>query len=176
MASLAATASKRLTSPLSVCILSPTLQGGRGGGSTCGAGVPTRKLRARSLTSSSAGVPERGNDALSRRLREMADAEAASMLVDGYGRRHTYLRVSLTERCNLRCTYCMPADGNKLTPGTSLIQVNELQRLAALFVRGGVRKLRCMLRSGRIGGRIRMGTCWKKTRLVLRKEEKKEES
>lgn len=142
MAAAAVVVTKRLlASPLSVCILSTTIHGG-GGRSTPGASGDIYRLRMRSFTSASAGVPERENDALSRRLREMADADAASMLVDGYGRRHTYLRVSLTERCNLRCTYCMPAEGNKLTPGPSLIQVNELQRLATLFVRGGVRKLR----------------------------------
>ena len=32
-------------------------------------------------------------------------------LIDKFGRNHTYLRISLTERCNLRCTYCMPEDG-----------------------------------------------------------------
>ena len=40
----------------------------------------------------------------------------SDVLVDGFGRRHTYLRVSLTERCNLRCRYCMPAEGVELTP------------------------------------------------------------
>ena len=48
-------------------------------------------------------------------------------------RKHTYLRLSLTERCNLRCTYCMPADGVPLTPGERLLSAEELQRL----VRGG---------------------------------------
>ena len=33
-------------------------------------------------------------------------------LIDKFGRNHTYLRISLTERCNLRCTYCMPEDGS----------------------------------------------------------------
>jgi sulfatase maturation enzyme AslB (radical SAM superfamily) len=40
---------------------------------------------------------------------ERGDAKA--VLDDGFGRRHNYLRISLTERCNLRCQYCMPADG-----------------------------------------------------------------
>ena len=38
-----------------------------------------------------------------------------SLLTDTFSRTHTYLRVSVTERCNLRCTYCMPEEGNKLT-------------------------------------------------------------
>jgi hypothetical protein len=44
-------------------------------------------------------------------------------------RKHTYLRISLTERCNLRCTYCMPADGVALTPGDHLLSVDEVERL-----------------------------------------------
>ena len=44
-------------------------------------------------------------------------------------RKHTYLRLSLTERCNLRCAYCMPADGVELTPGEQLLKADELLRL-----------------------------------------------
>ena len=44
------------------------------------------------------------------------------MLTDRHGRHHSYLRVSLTERCNLRCTYCMPAEGLQLTPREALLQ------------------------------------------------------
>lgn len=42
--------------------------------------------------------------------------QVSDMLVDSFGRQHTYLRISLTERCNLRCQYCMPAAGVELTP------------------------------------------------------------
>ena len=42
--------------------------------------------------------------------------QVSDMLVDSFGRQHTYLRISLTERCNLRCQYCMPAAGVDLTP------------------------------------------------------------
>jgi len=38
------------------------------------------------------------------------------MLTDTFERTHNYLRISLTERCNLRCTYCMPKDGIELSP------------------------------------------------------------
>lgn len=44
-------------------------------------------------------------------------------LVDGFGRPHTYLRISLTERCNLRCKYCMPAEGVELQPADRLLCV-----------------------------------------------------
>jgi cyclic pyranopterin phosphate synthase len=63
-------------------------------------------------------------------------------LVDSHGRAHTYLRVSLTERCNLRCTYCMPADGVSLSPSASLLTADETVALAGHFVGLGVTKLR----------------------------------
>ncbi len=44
-------------------------------------------------------------------------------------RRHSYLRISLTERCNLRCLYCMPAEGVDLTPHAQLLTSDELLRL-----------------------------------------------
>jgi hypothetical protein len=47
------------------------------------------------------------------------------MLLDTHNRRHTYLRISLTERCNLRCTYCMPAEGVALTPSKALLTADE---------------------------------------------------
>ncbi len=63
-------------------------------------------------------------------------------LTDRFGRMHDYLRLSLTDRCNLRCGYCMPADGVKLEPAASYLTDDELVRLAGLFVRLGVRKIR----------------------------------
>ncbi|WIA12225.1 hypothetical protein OEZ85_012292 [Tetradesmus obliquus] len=64
------------------------------------------------------------------------------MLTDTFRRKHTYLRISLTERCNLRCTYCMPADGVELTPSQELLAPAEVERLAKLFVKAGVQKIR----------------------------------
>jgi cyclic pyranopterin phosphate synthase len=55
-----------------------------------------------------------------------------------HSRKHTYLRLSLTERCNLRCTYCMPADGAPLTPGERLLSADELQRLVRVVGAGAV--------------------------------------
>lgn len=63
-------------------------------------------------------------------------------LVDRFGRRHTYLRLSLTERCNLRCRYCMPAEGVPLAPREHILTTPELVRLARLFVGLGVDKIR----------------------------------
>lgn len=64
------------------------------------------------------------------------------MLIDSHGRRHNYLRISLTERCNLRCNYCMPAEGVELTPNSELLSQNEIVRIASTFVAGGVDKIR----------------------------------
>ncbi|KMY98917.1 molybdenum cofactor biosynthesis protein 1 isoform X2 [Drosophila simulans] len=65
-----------------------------------------------------------------------------SPLTDSFGRHHTYLRISLTERCNLRCDYCMPAEGVPLQPKNKLLTTEEILRLARIFVEQGVRKIR----------------------------------
>ncbi|CAA2988178.1 GTP 3',8-cyclase, mitochondrial-like [Olea europaea var. sylvestris] len=70
------------------------------------------------------------------------DNPVSDMLIDSFGRQHTYLRISLTERCNLRCQYCMPAEGAELTPSPELLSTNEIVRLANLFVSSGVEKIR----------------------------------
>lgn len=67
---------------------------------------------------------------------------APSTLVDRFGRQHTYLRISLTERCNLRCRYCMPEDGVDLQPQESLLSTAEIVRLARLFAASGVNRIR----------------------------------
>ena len=66
----------------------------------------------------------------------------APELSDDFGRAHTYLRISLTERCSLRCVYCMPEDGVELTPGSRLLSADETVRLARLLVGAGVNKIR----------------------------------
>lgn len=63
-------------------------------------------------------------------------------LLDTFGRKHDYLRISLTEKCNLRCVYCMPEQGITLKPGSAYMQKDELIAIAAEFVRLGVRKIR----------------------------------
>ncbi|XP_031405344.1 GTP 3',8-cyclase, mitochondrial isoform X5 [Punica granatum] len=70
------------------------------------------------------------------------ESPLSDMLIDSFGRFHSYLRISLTERCNLRCQYCMPAEGVELTPKPQLLSSNEIIRLADLFVAAGVEKIR----------------------------------
>lgn len=72
----------------------------------------------------------------------LKDNPVSDMLIDSFGRLHTYLRISLTERCNLRCQYCMPAEGVELTRSPGLLSQKEIVRLANLFVTAGVEKIR----------------------------------
>lgn len=65
-----------------------------------------------------------------------------TILMDGFGRKHNYLRISLLEKCNLRCTYCMPADGIALSPKASLMTADEIFGIAQTFVQNGVDKIR----------------------------------
>ncbi|TWO32723.1 GTP 3',8-cyclase MoaA [Seonamhaeicola sediminis] len=69
-------------------------------------------------------------------------SENKNILQDTHGRDHAYLRISLTERCNLRCTYCMPADGIQLSPKSHLMTYEEIYEIAKTFVKHGVTKIR----------------------------------
>ena len=62
-------------------------------------------------------------------------------MIDPFGRRITYLRVSVTDRCDFRCVYCMAEDMTFL-PKAEILSLEELDRLCSAFVRRGVRKLR----------------------------------
>src|SRR3990172_8320998 len=63
------------------------------------------------------------------------------VLVDPFGRHVSYLRVSVTDRCDFRCTYCM-AEHMTFLPKRDLLTLEELDRLCSAFVARGVRKLR----------------------------------
>lgn len=64
------------------------------------------------------------------------------MLLDTLSRNHDYLRISITEHCNLRCTYCMPEEGIALTPKPHLMTADEIIEIAKTFVQFGVKKIR----------------------------------
>ncbi len=64
------------------------------------------------------------------------------MLLDQFGRKHTYLRLSLTERCNLRCFYCMPEEGIQLSPKEHLMSASEIEKIAQVFTQMGINKIR----------------------------------
>jgi cyclic pyranopterin phosphate synthase len=63
-------------------------------------------------------------------------------LIDGFGRIATDLRVSVTDRCDLRCTYCMPAEGMNWLPRADVLTFEEIDRLVGIFVSLGVRTIR----------------------------------
>ncbi|OTB08619.1 hypothetical protein M426DRAFT_316632 [Hypoxylon sp. CI-4A] len=66
----------------------------------------------------------------------------SDFLTDTFHRQHDYLRISLTERCNLRCVYCMPEEGVPLSPPKELLTTPEIIMLSSLFVSQGVNKIR----------------------------------
>ena len=68
-------------------------------------------------------------------------AQGSQAMIDPFGRRITYLRVSVTDRCDFRCLYCMAEDMTFL-PKRELLTLEEIDRLASAFVAKGVRKLR----------------------------------
>ena len=77
------------------------------------------------------------------------------MLIDPFERHVTYLRVSVTDRCDFRCVYCM-SEHMSFLPKAELLTLEELDRLCSAFVRLGVRKLRItggepLVRKGVIG-------------------------
>ncbi len=59
---------------------------------------------------------------------------ATETLVDGYGRVHRDLRISVTDRCNFRCTYCMPAEGMQWLPRSEVLTFEEIERVARVCV------------------------------------------
>ena len=66
----------------------------------------------------------------------------SEFLTDTFQREHNYLRISITERCNLKCVYCMPNGEIDLTPQTEILTRHEIFYLASLFVAQGVTKIR----------------------------------
>lgn len=98
--------------------------------------------------------------------------ENNTLLQDAFGRKHNYLRISITEHCNLRCTYCMPEEGIRLTPKPHLMTAEEIVSIAQTFVNLGVNKIRLtggeplirkdakeiMLRLGKLGVNLTLTT------------------
>ena len=61
---------------------------------------------------------------------------------DKFGRRIDYLRISLTDRCNLRCIYCMPEEGVQWQPHETILRIEEIARFVRLATKVGIRKVR----------------------------------
>lgn len=64
------------------------------------------------------------------------------MLKDKFGREHTYLRISLTDKCNMRCSYCMPHEDMQFLPSKALMQTDEIRSIAQTFVEAGIKRIR----------------------------------
>ncbi|MBI5904944.1 MAG: GTP 3',8-cyclase MoaA [Deltaproteobacteria bacterium] len=78
------------------------------------------------------------------------------MMIDAYGRKINYLRLSVTDRCNLRCRYCMPAEGIPLLPHGEILSYEELFLVARTAVSLGIEKIRVtggepLIRKGILG-------------------------
>lgn len=69
-------------------------------------------------------------------------ARSLPVLSDGFARTVSYLRVSLTDRCNYRCLYCMPEAGVDLVPRADVLTFEEIERLVRVMMRFGVRRVR----------------------------------
>lgn len=67
---------------------------------------------------------------------------AAAPLIDSFGRVHDNLRISVTDRCNIRCFYCMPETGVKFEDRREILHFEEIERFARIAVGLGIRKLR----------------------------------
>lgn len=71
----------------------------------------------------------------------MSTSNISPILTDAFGRGHDYLRISLVDSCNLRCTYCMP-ENIRFLPPSKLMTADEIFGIASVFVEAGVRKIR----------------------------------
>src|SRR5579862_2750871 len=66
----------------------------------------------------------------------------AAPLTDSFGRIHTNLRISVTDRCNIRCFYCMPEEGVKFVPRAEILDFEEIERFVRIAVGLGIDKVR----------------------------------
>lgn len=63
-------------------------------------------------------------------------------MLDNYGRNIDYMRISITDRCNLRCVYCMPEEGVKLVDHEKIMTYGEIVRLCKIFAKNGIKKIK----------------------------------
>src|SRR5204862_586622 len=77
-----------------------------------------------------------------RRKRTVSGAPAEGPLIDTHGRVHTDLRISVTDRCNFRCSYCMPAEDMTWLPREGILSYEEIERVARVFKGLGVTAVR----------------------------------
>ncbi len=64
------------------------------------------------------------------------------MIIDNHGREINYMRIAVTDKCNLRCFYCMPEEGIKFVKKDELLSYEEMLRVCSILAREGVSKIR----------------------------------
>ncbi len=72
----------------------------------------------------------------------MIESKPTSPFADSFGRQISYLRVSITDRCNFRCVYCMPEDGINFVPRPEILTYEEITEIVSVFAEHGVRRVR----------------------------------
>ncbi|CAM4551149.1 unnamed protein product [Caretta caretta] len=126
------------------CLLRGPLHARLGRG--CSSGAPVRRRQQQQQQQQAlVAAPAPAQELPSTRRKGFLTEHAApfsAFLTDRFGRQHNYLRISLTEKCNLRCQYCMPEEGVQLTPKSELLTTQEIITIARLFVKEGVDKIR----------------------------------
>ncbi|OAP64380.1 molybdenum cofactor biosynthesis protein A [Fonsecaea erecta] len=100
------------------------------------------RWQAHTIQTPSLGTAQTERPRLESLRNESEPRTFSSFLTDNYSRQHNYLRISVTERCNLRCLYCMPEEGIQLSPSARLLTTPEIVYLSELFVNQGVDKIR----------------------------------
>lgn len=118
-------------------------------GAASSAWRPSRSLHSRGGLAAAVPPPASGAEAIEAVGVDMEERSASGgvrgrvltnvkpfshFLTDTFGRQHNYLRISISERCNLRCRYCMPEEGVPLTPTDELLTLDEIVSLARVFV------------------------------------------
>ena len=75
-------------------------------------------------------------------MNSLSAAPASQQLVDRFQRVHTNLRISVTDRCNIRCFYCMPDENLRFKPRREILSFEEITRFVGVVAGVGIRKLR----------------------------------
>lgn len=63
-------------------------------------------------------------------------------MIDGYGRTIDYVRISVTDRCNLRCVYCMPEEGVGSISHEEILRFGEIERVCQILAENGIQKIK----------------------------------
>src|SRR5205807_8635022 len=82
-----------------------------------------------------------GGDKASDKVRVDESVAPTKPMIDGFGRRITYVRLSVTDRCDLRCRYCM-AEAMTFLPRKDVLSLEEMVELADIFIARGVKRIR----------------------------------